>query len=112
MSINQIQRLDGAESALHAARIQCRAQLAPVGLDQQGRRECRSPFVADEFEPTVLPSDTDGYGFEAAYSRPVPRWERAALRVIEQMTPVRVALAVVYVAGLAVAYAVTSGGWK
>jgi len=119
----QMHRLDGAiatsiaeirrDMELQAASMRCRRQLAPIGLDQQGKYETRTPFknaLCDS--DTLLPDDTDGFGFEAAYVRPIGRAERVMLRVIEQATPIRVALAVTYLAALSVVAGVVWGGWQ
>lgn len=119
----QMHRLDGAiatsiaeirrDMELHAASVCCRRQLAPVGLDQQGQHETRDPFRGAFCDSdTLLPDDTDGFGFEAAYVRPIGRAERVMLRIIEQATPIRVALAVTYLAALSVVAGVVWGGWQ
>jgi len=119
----QLHRPDGAiatsiaeirrDMELQAASVRCRRQLAPIGLDQQGRCETRSQFLGASCDSdTLLPDDMDGFGFEAAYVRPIGRAERVMLRIIEQATPIRVAMAVTYVAGLSVVAGVVWGGWQ
>lgn len=138
----QLHRLDGAISAriaeirrdmeLQAASVRCRSQLTPIGLDQQGRHETRDQVVRltltpDEQAKLIRATSwfkfaghaandeaktTDGMGFEAAYVRPIGRAERVMMRAIEQATPIRIALAITYLAALSVVAGVVWGGWQ
>lgn len=92
--MHRIHQLDGAISAsiaeirsgmeLQCASIICRAQLAPIGLDQQGRRTTRAPAWAD------TEVSTDGMG----YVSPTPSdvTARADVRRAERALLVRAAL--------------------
>lgn len=96
-------------------------RIQPSGLDQQGRHQTRTraadPFwqATDFDQPTVLPEDTDGFGFRPAEPNTMPRWVRRTHRALNSKptrsyppvrTPGLLIVAAVYVGALAVV------GWR
>ncbi len=83
MSTLDMHRLAGAESAIRAemdaARIKARQQLAPVGLDQQGRRSTRIGPDA----PTVINSHSAAEVLHRADVQRAARWLRVRRRLID-----------------------------
>ena len=64
----------------------------PSGLDQQGRRQTRISaadplFHGDHDTPTLLPGDTDGFGFQPAKGRPMPEWVARSHQALQRREP-------------------------
>lgn len=93
----------------------------PSGLDQQGRRQTRISaadplFHGDHDTPTLLPGDTDGFGFQPAKGRPMPEWVARSHQALQRRsgsrsyppvrTPGLLLVIAVYVGALAVV------GWR